>query len=194
MQESSKSGKNRTGERFERLALPHSAFMLNLARRLTRDETGAEDLYQDTFFKAYRSFDSFRGESLCRAWLKRIMINTYINMYNRKQKITFYNQDDDTFDQFPAVISLNYPDPDDFDQESYLRAYVSDEVRKSLMQLPDAHRTVIIMFDMLGLSYREISRRVKAPMGTIKSRLFRGRLALKQNLLNIYPGSRYRQI
>lgn len=192
MQDSSNSTENRTGERFERLALPHSAFMLNLARRLTRDETGAEDLYQDTLFKAFRSFDSFRGESLCRAWLKRIMINTYINMYNRKQKITFYSQNDDDFDQYPAVISLSYPDPDDFDQESYLREFVSDEVRKSLMQLPDAHRTVIIMFDMLGLSYREISRRVKAPMGTVKSRLFRGRLALKQNLLNFYPGSQYR--
>jgi RNA polymerase sigma-70 factor (ECF subfamily) len=190
MQDSSVTTSDRTGERFERLALPHSAFMLNLARRLTRDETGAEDLYQDTFFRAFRSFDSFRGESLCRAWLKRIMINTYINMYNRKQKVTFYSQDDEIFDQYPALLSASYPDPDNFDQESFLREFVSDEVRKSLMQLPDSHRTVIIMFDMLGLSYREIACRVKAPMGTVKSRLFRGRLTLKRNLLNFFPSSR----
>ena len=184
MQNSSTFTAIETGERFEKLALPHSAFMLNLARRLTRDETGAEDLFQDTIYKAYRSFDSFRGDSLCRAWLKRIMINTYINMYNRKQKVVFCSHDDDTFEQFPSVVSIRYPDPDNLDQKSFLREFVSDEVRKSLMQLPETHRTVIIMFDMLGLSYKEISQKVRAPMGTVKSRLFRGRLSLKRNLMN----------
>jgi RNA polymerase sigma-70 factor (ECF subfamily) len=187
MRDSSMLADSGMGERFEKLALAHSSFMLNLARKLTRDETGAEDLYQDTLFKAFRSFDSFRGDSLCRAWLKRIMINTYINMYNRKQKITFYSQDDESFDNLPAELPLNHPDPDNLDQDSFLREFVCDEVKRSLMLLPPSHRTVIIMFDMLGLSYSEIARRVRAPMGTVKSRLFRGRVALKQNLINCSP-------
>ncbi len=173
-------------DRFEELALVHSGFMLNFARRLTRNETHAEDLFQDTYFKAYKSFETFDGGPRCRAWLKRIMINTYINTYNRKQKIIFYNQLDDLLEQVPARASKIGPDVYKLDQDSILRNYVSDEVRKSLMLLPNSSRTVVIFYDMLGLTYKEIARKIKVPMGTIKSRLFRGRAALRGILRGPY--------
>jgi len=175
-----------TAERFEKIAMVHSAFLLNLARKLTGNEALAEDLFQDTYFKAFRSFDTFNGESRCRAWLKRIMINTFINMYNRKQKVIFYNQTEEEFNQYAAIPDSNQPDCDRIDQDSLLREFVSDEVRSSLMLLPESYRTVVIMYDMLGLSYKEVARKVQAPMGTIKSRLFRGRTALKENLQQYY--------
>ncbi|UCC80019.1 MAG: sigma-70 family RNA polymerase sigma factor [Candidatus Zixiibacteriota bacterium] len=172
--------------RFERVALAHSGFMLNLARKLTGDRSHADDLYQDTYFKAFRSFDSFNGESKCRAWLKKIMINTFINMYNRKQKVIFCYQDDDSFNQFQAAPSGRQPDCEKVDHDSLLREFVSDEVKRSLMLLPESYRTVVIMYDMLGLTYKEVARKVQAPIGTVKSRLFRGRTALKENLQHYY--------
>ncbi|UCE65777.1 MAG: sigma-70 family RNA polymerase sigma factor [Candidatus Zixiibacteriota bacterium] len=175
-----------TIERFEKIALVHSGFMLNLARKLTGNEAHAEDLYQDTYFKAFRSFESFNGESRCRAWLKKIMINTFINMYNRRQKVVFCHKDDEAFNQFPAEPLENQPDCERSDHDSLLRELVSDEVKKSLMLLPESYRTVVIMYDMLGFSYKEVARKVQAPMGTIKSRLFRGRTALKENLQQYY--------
>jgi len=172
--------------RFEKIALAHSGFMLNLARKLTGNEAHAEDLYQDTYFKAFRSFDKFSGESRCRAWLKKIMINTFINMYNRRQKVVFCYQADEVFNQFPAAPLKNQPDCERLDHDSLLRELVSDEVKKSLMLLPEPYRTVVIMYDMLGLTYKEVARKVQAPMGTVKSRLFRGRAALKENLQQYY--------
>ena len=172
--------------RFERIALAHSGFMLNLARKLTGNETHAEDLYQDTYYKAFRSFDKFDGEAKCRAWLKRIMINTFINMYNRKQKVVFYYATDEDFDRFEAAkIDIERPF-DTIDPDSFLRESVSDEIKRSLMLLPESYRTVVIMYDMLGLTYKEIALKVKAPLGTVKSRLFRGRSALKLNLQRYY--------
>jgi RNA polymerase sigma-70 factor (ECF subfamily) len=175
--------------RFEKIALVHSGFMLNFARKLTGNETHAEDLYQDTYYKAFKSFDKFNGEAKCRAWLKKIMINTFINMYNRKQKVIFCQQDDDAFNQFQATPVKRQPDDDRIDQDSLLKEFVSDEVKRSLMLLPESYRTVVIMYDMLGWSYKEVARKVSAPMGTVKSRLFRGRTALKENLRHYYPDS-----
>lgn len=185
MQASSMTSR-RNAARFERIALAHSGFMLNLARKLTGDETHAEDLYQDTYFKAFRSFDKFTGEAKCRAWLKRIMINTFINMYNRKQKVIFYYTADDEFDRFQASPTENEPYYDIPDTDSLLRELVNDEIRRSLMLLPKPYRTVVIMYDMLGFTYNEVARKVKAPLGTVKSRLFRGRNALKVNLQRYY--------
>jgi RNA polymerase sigma-70 factor (ECF subfamily) len=185
MQVSSRSS-HRRAARFEEIALVHSGFMLNLARKLTGDESWAEDLYQDTYYKAFKSFHKFSGDAKCRAWLKRIMINTFINMYNRKQKVIFYYLDDSNFDRHQASPANKQPDDDIFDLETILREFVSDEVKKSLMLLPESYRTVVIMYDMLGWSYKEVARKVKAPMGTVKSRLFRGRIALKENLQQYY--------
>jgi len=172
-------------DRFSRQALAHSDFLMRLARKLTGDNATAEDLFQDTYLKAFKSFDSFEGESRCRAWLKRIMLNTYINMYNRKQKITFYQRDNSELSELPGRTPDNIPQNVDLNEDNILRNFVCDRIRNSLLLLPDEYRLAIILYDMLGISYKEISETLGLPIGTVKSRLFRGRKFLKHNLLDV---------
>jgi len=163
--------------------LPHSDFLIRLARRLTRDKASAEDLFQDTYLKAFKSFESFDGESRCRAWLKRIMLNTYINMYNRGQKIIFLRRDNNELSHIPSKIAVGYPQGEKIDEEHILRNFVCDEIRSSLMALPDEYRMTLILYDMLGIPYKEIAEILALPIGTVKSRLFRARKWFKVNLL-----------
>jgi len=169
-------------ERFVRLALPHKDYLFDLAKRLTGNITLAEDLFQDTYLKAFCAFDSFDGSSRCRAWLKKIMVNTYINMYNRKRKVIFHFPDNDEISNYPDSEKKIYPVRERIDQETLLKNFTTDETRKSLLQLPAEYRQTIILYDMLGFSYKEIADILSTPMGTVKSRLFRGRQLLKESL------------
>ncbi len=171
-----------SSNRFDKLAMAHKDFMLNYARKLTGNKTHADDLFQDTYFKAFKSFRAFDGGAQCRAWLKKIMINTYINSYNRKRKILFLSHFDDSIGQVPANPFKIEPGVYELDQDSILRNYVSDEIKQSLMLLPSSYRRAVILYDMLGLTYKEIAVKTKVPIGTIKSRLFRGRAALRGSL------------
>lgn len=182
MQSVPKGLQGNNSSRFEELAMTHTDFMLNYARKLTGNKTHADDLFQDTYFKAFKSFGAFDGGAQCRAWLKRIMINTYINSYNRKRKILFLNHFDDSIGQVPANPFKIGPGVYELDQDSILRNYVSDEIKQSLMLLPGSYRIAVILYDMLGLTYKEIAVKTKVPIGTIKSRLFRGRAALRGSL------------
>lgn len=155
---------------------------MRLARKLTGNKAAAEDLFQDTYLKAFRAFGSFEGESRCRAWLKKIMINTYINMYNRKQKVVFFQRDNLELSEIPNNYVEDIPHTDDFNEENILRNFVCDEIRDCIMAMPDEYRMTLILYDMLGISYKEISNMLALPIGTVKSRLYRGRKALKENL------------
>lgn len=170
-------------DRFETVALAHSAFLMRLARRLTGDPSSAEDLFQDTYLKAYRAFDGFEGASRCRAWLKRIMINTYINMYNRQKKVIFQQHGNEEITQYPDLRSPTGTVRDDLNEDRILRNYVCDEIKKSLMTLPDLQRMIVILYDLVGLPYKEISGALSLPIGTVKSSLHRGRKSLRENLL-----------
>ena len=176
-------------ERFVRLALPHKDYLFDLAKRLTGNVTLAEDLFQDTYLKAFCAFDSFDGSSKCRAWLKKIMVNTYINMYNRKRKVIFQFPSNDEFSNYPDAERKKYPNREKIDQKSLLKNFVSDEVKKSLLQLPEEYRQTIILYDMLGFSYKEVADILSKPMGTVKSRLFRARQVLKTSLLKQNNGN-----
>ena len=168
---------------FARLALAHRDFLMHLAKRLTGDTTSAEDLFQDTYLKAYKAFDTFEGTSRCKAWLKKIMINTYINMYHRRRTLIFHQRDNNEMAQFADIPGQDVPRDDELNEDNILRNFVCDEIRNSLLLLPDGYRITIILYDMLGLRYKEISEILKLPIGTVKSRLYRGRKTLKENLL-----------
>lgn len=170
-------------DRFSRQAMVHRESLLHLARKLTGDYSTAEDLTQDTFLKAFRAFDRFDGDTRCRAWLKKIMLNTYINMYNRKQKVLFFNRDNGELSEFPGRREDDYPHGDELNEEKILRNFVCDEIRFSLLSLPPEYRETVILYDMLGYPYREIADMLSLPIGTVKSRLFRGRKTLKESLL-----------
>lgn len=170
-------------DQFAQLALAHGDFLMRLAKKLTGDTTNAEDLFQDTYLKAYKAFDTFEGASRCKAWLKKIMINTYINMYHRRRKLIFHQRDNNEMAQFADIPGQDVPRDDELNEDKILRNFVCDEIRNSLLLLPDGYRITIILYDMLGLQYKEISEILKLPIGTVKSRLYRGRKTLKENLL-----------
>ena len=157
--------------------------MMRLAKKLTGDATSAEDLFQDTYLKAYRAFDTFDGASRCKAWLKTIMINTYINMYHRRKKVIFHQQDNQGMSQYPDIPAQKLPEREELNEDRILRNFVCDEIRNSLLLLPDGYRITVILYDMLGLHYKEISEILKLPIGTVKSRLYRGRKTLKEYLI-----------
>ncbi len=168
-------------EKFARLALPHRSYLFGLAGKLTGNRALAEDLLQDTYYKAYSAFATFDGSSRCRAWLKRIMINTYINSYNRNKKVVFCSQNDDEISQYPDKPKSRALINDDLDEESLLKNFVSDETRDSLLNLSSEYRLALIMYDMIGIPYKEMAEILEIPIGTVKSRLFRARIKFKAN-------------
>jgi RNA polymerase sigma-70 factor, ECF subfamily len=168
---------------FEQMAVAHRDHLYHYALSLTRDQSVSEDLVQDTYLKALRAFGMFRAGSNFQAWLSKIMLNTFINNYNRgKRSPLAYGvelNDRDTISEPPARPEFE----GGFDESNLLDHFTSDEIKKALLSLSLDYRNCIIMADMLGLTYREISYLSGTPMGTIRSRLSRARLMLRRKLL-----------
>jgi RNA polymerase sigma-70 factor (ECF subfamily) len=169
---------------FERVALPHFQELLGAALRLTKNPRDAEDLLQEVFLKAYTFFDKFQTGTNCRAWLFKILHNTFINGYRRRtrERKTFVPVETEVLERSsrPEEAPLGI-DPNNDE----IGRYFSDEVKRALRQLPSDFRTVVVLADMHDLSYREIATRMRCPAGTVMSRLFRGRKML-QDLLSGY--------
>lgn len=167
---------------FEALTMEHLDALYGAALRLTRSPRDAEDLVQDTYLKAFRFFDSFEKGTNIKAWLFKIQTNTFINKYRRKVKereVADAPAEDILLDRF--VSSENYhalkaPESDFFDR------LLSDEVMQALEQVPVDFRMVVILADVQGFSYKEIAEIVGCPVGTVMSRLFRGRRILQKAL------------
>ncbi len=165
---------------FEKMVISHRQYLFNLALSLTHDCNRADDLVQETYLKALLGYGLFRQGTNCLAWLSRILINTYINQYNYCKR---HPQEEITEDVFS--VSIEFHDTHDFevyDDRSLLFYGVSDKVMEALMSLPDDYRDTVILSDLRGLPYEDISRRCGAPMGTIRSRLSRGRCILRKKL------------
>ena len=168
---------------FERTALVHLDAMYGAAYRLTRNPRDAEDLVQDSLVRAYRFWDSFQQDSNCKAWLLRIVTNTFINEYQRKKRSREV-LDAATSEQAATDGVLVHAEANDKQspEKAMMSASVSDDVQSALEQLPDDFRTAVILCDMQGLSYKEIADIMECPVGTVMSRLFRGRKLLAQSL------------
>ena len=168
---------------FERTALVHLDAMYGAAYRLTRNPRDAEDLVQDALLRAYRFWDSFQQDSNCKAWLLRIVTNTFINEYQRRKRSREV-LDAATSEQEATDGVLVHADARDkvSPDKALLHASVSDDVQRALDQLPDDFRTAVILCDMQGLSYKEIADIMECPVGTVMSRLFRGRKLLANAL------------
>ncbi len=168
---------------FERQALAHVDALFGAAYRLTRNPRDAEDLVQDALLRAYRFWGSFQQDSNCKAWLLRIVTNTFINEYQRKKRsrevLDAASAEQEATDGVLVHAAA-------FDKQSPERALlqqsVSDDVQRALEQLPDDFRTAVILCDMQGLSYKEIAEIMQCPVGTVMSRLFRGRKLLAAGL------------
>lgn len=168
---------------FERTALVHLDAMYGAAYRLTRNARDAEDLVQDALLRAYRFWDSFQQDSNCKAWLLRIVTNTFINEYQRRKRSREV-LDAATSEQEATDGVLVHADARDkvSPEKALIHASVSDDVQRALDQLPDDFRTAVILCDMQGLSYKEIADIMECPVGTVMSRLFRGRKLLANAL------------
>src|ERR1700690_4623026 len=164
---------------FERQALVHTDALFGAAYRLTRNPRDAEDLVQDSLLRAYRFWDSFQRDSNCKAWLLRIVTNTFINEYQRRKRSREV-LDAATAEQDATDGVLVHADAHDRQspERALLNSSVSDDVQRALDGLPDDFRTAVILCDMQGLSYKEIADIMGCPVGTVMSRLFRGRKLL----------------
>jgi len=164
---------------FERQALVHVDALYGAAYRLTRNPRDAEDLVQDALLRAYRFWDSFEQDSNCKAWLLRIVTNTFINEYQRKKRsrevLDAATAEQDATDgvlvHADATVQRN-------PERALLDRSVSDDVQRALEALPDDFRTAVVLCDVQGLSYKEIAEIMQTPVGTVMSRLFRGRKLL----------------
>ena len=168
-------------EEFQREALPHLDALYHFALRMTSDPDDADDLVQETFLKAYRFFDKFEKGTNCKAWLFRIMKNSFINIYRKTSKEPD-KVDYDDVEEFYHVIRADSTDPNDL-QEKLFANVLDDDVTRALESLPEEFRTVVILCDIEGFTYEEISDFVECPIGTVRSRLHRGRKMLRAKLL-----------
>src|SRR5580692_6247908 len=168
---------------FERQALAHLDALYGAAYRLTRNPRDAEDLVQDSLLRAYRFWDSFQQDSNCKAWLLRIVTNTFINEYQRRKRSREI-LDAASAEQEATDGVLVHADARDklSPERALVDRSVSDDVQRALEQLPEDFRTAVILCDMQGLSYKEIAEIMQCPVGTVMSRLFRGRKLLAQAL------------
>jgi RNA polymerase sigma-70 factor (ECF subfamily) len=165
---------------FETEAFPHKDILFNFALRTTGDRDDAHDLLQETFMKAFRFWDKFEKGTNMRAWLFRIMKNSYINRY-RKETREPGMVDYDDVENFYDSIRDDSTDSNDLQKRMYSNM-LSDEVTAALQSLPEDFRTVVILCDIEGLMYDEISEFLNCPIGTVRSRLHRGRKMLEEKL------------
>jgi RNA polymerase sigma factor (sigma-70 family) len=165
---------------FENEFMPQINSMYNFAYRLTLDEDDSKDLVQDTYLKAFRFIGSFQKGTNAKAWLFRILKNSFINDFRKKSKEpskvdyqeveTFYNSDD---------VDTNITT--DLRVET-VQEMIGDEVSNALNSLPVDFRTVIILCDLEGFTYEEMAKILDIPIGTVRSRLHRARNILKEKL------------
>ena len=169
-------------EIFDNEFMVHVDSMYNFAYRLTFDEDDAKDLVQDTYLKAFRFINSFERGTNAKAWLFRILKNSFINEFRKKSKQPakvdyneveqFYNSDD-AGEQITTDLRVET-----------VQHMIGDEISGALNNIPVDFRTVIILSDLEGFTYEEMSKILDIPIGTVRSRLHRARNMLKEKLVS----------
>jgi len=175
---------------FEKEAIPHMKLLYNYALRMTGDQLEADDLVQDTYMRAFRFFHKFEKGTNCKAWLFRIMKNCYINKY-RKNKKEPSKVDYEDVQNFYDSIRDDVMDPNDLEHKVF-SSLLDDDLMGALNSLQDDYKTVVILCDLEGLSYEEIAEFLNVPIGTVRSRLHRGRKILQKRLQDYAKSRGYR--
>jgi len=168
-------------ERFEREVLPLLPNLYSAALRMTRNPADAEDLVQETYLRAYRGFSGFEEGTNLRAWMYRILTNTFINSYRKKQREPVTVQEDD-LDEWYLFDKLGESGVEPSAEAEVIRSMPDEDVQKALEALPEGFRLAVLLADVEGFSYREIAEILGIPIGTVMSRLHRGRKALEKAL------------
>src|SRR3954471_11051184 len=173
-------------EAFAAEAMQYAPQLYSAALRMTRNSADAEDLVQETFLKAYRSFGTFEEGSNLRAWLYRILTNTYINIYRARQRRP---QETDLADVEDLYMYRRLPlietaVANRSAEDQLVDLIADDEVKQALEDLPENFRIPVLLADVEGFSYREIADMLDIPIGTVMSRLHRGRKAMQKALFD----------
>ena len=170
-------------ERFQLEALPLLDSLYGAALRMTRNPSDAEDLVQETMLRAYRAFDRFEPGTNLKAWLFRIMTNAYINTYRKRQREPQRVSADDLED-FDLYQELKNHDSQfgETPENIVLDSLVDSDILEAIDDLPEQFRLAVVLSDVEGFSYAEMAEIMGVPMGTVMSRLHRGRKALQKRL------------
>ena len=171
-------------EKFTADAMQYAPQLFSTALRMTRNRSDAEDLVQETYIKGWRSFHTFQEGTNLRAWLFRIMTNTYINKYNaQKRKGTEVELDDvEELFLYKRLGSIDQSQLSSSAEDQMLNLFTDDEVKNALESLPEDFRIPVLLSDVDGFAYKEIAEMLEIPIGTVMSRLHRGRKAMQKML------------
>ncbi len=167
--------------RFAELAMEYMPALYSAAMRMTRNPSDAEDLVQETYLKAYRAFGSFTEGTNLKAWLYKILTNTYINSYRSKHRGPDVADVEDVEDLY-LYRRLAFDPRSRSAEDEVLESFTDDDVKAAVEALPAQFRIAVLLADVEGFSYKEISDITEVPIGTVMSRIHRGRRALQQAL------------
>jgi RNA polymerase sigma-70 factor (ECF subfamily) len=169
-------------ERFERDVLPLLPGLYGAALRMTRNPSDAEDLLQETTLRAYRGFSTFQEGTNLKAWLYRILTNSFINTYRKRQRQPQVVEGPDDIDEWFLFDRLGSRSVERSAEEDVLERIPDTDVKSALESIPENFRMAVLLADVEGFSYKEIADIMDVPIGTVMSRLHRGRKALEKAL------------
>ncbi|HEY7666926.1 MAG TPA: sigma-70 family RNA polymerase sigma factor [Actinomycetota bacterium] len=169
-------------ERFERDVIPLLPSLYGAAMRLTRNPTDAEDLIQETYLRAFRGFAGFQEGTNLKAWLYRILTNSFINTYRKRQREPQTVEGPDDIDEWYLFDRLGAQNVEVSAESEVLDRMPDEDVKRALESIPENFRMAVLLADVEGFSYKEIAEIMDVPIGTVMSRLHRGRKALERAL------------
>jgi RNA polymerase sigma-70 factor (ECF subfamily) len=171
---------------FAELAMQHMSSLYTAALRMTRNPADAEDLVQETYLKAYRAFNTFQEGTNLKAWLYKILTNTFINSYRSKKRRPEQTELDDVEDLYlyRRLGGLEAATAGRSAEEQVLEHFTEADVKTAVESLPEQFRMAVLLADVEGFSYKEIAEILDVPIGTVMSRLHRGRKALEKALFD----------
>lgn len=177
-------GRNKNSFNYERDIMPYIEALYSTALRLVSNPQDAEELVQETYMKAFKYFDKFKPGTNIKAWLFKILKNTFINYYRKRKKVPHQvelMELEDKLEDF-ALSEVYNSQILKTDEEDDTFSEMDENVKEALENLPEDYRIVIVMADIEGRSYKEIAKKLNLPIGTVMSRLYRGRKALEEAL------------
>jgi RNA polymerase sigma-70 factor (ECF subfamily) len=174
---------HKKGWDFEAAAMPFVDALYNTAYRMTRNAEDAEDLVQEAYLKAYKYYDKFEEGTNFKAWLFKIMKNTFINNYRKKQQAPPQSDFADIEESFESQVSEEAGQKIKNPEEELLEDVLDGDIQRAIDELPPDYRMVVLLADLENFSYKEIAEILDVPVGTVMSRLYRGRRLLERTML-----------
>lgn len=178
------SEQHKRGWDFEAAAMPFVDSLYNTAYRMARNSEDAQDLVQETYLKAYKYYDKFQDGTNFKAWLFKILKNTFINSYRKKQQQPAQSAFSDIEDAFESRLDDEVLRKNLTPEDELLEHVLDQDVQRALDTLPEDYRMVVVLADLEGFAYKEIAEILDVPVGTVMSRLYRGRRLLEKTMLD----------